>query len=545
MKSLVHTEYPSGSTVEYQCQQLYKHQGNLTIVCENGSWSDVPVCLEPCTVSQKDMTKNNIQLRWKTDNKLYSEHDNTVEFICSPGFEIQPSSTLRVKCNRGKLMYPRCFKQGSCILSKKVMLINYIVLPDTHLEIEDGESMQFQCIKGMIPEQELRVTCSKGEINYPKCNKQNEHKCENPPSIRFGQIEPTSNRSNVKYRCDNGYQLSGPEESICIGGNWSLPPICLKTEKKCPAPPRIIYGEMKSLVHTEYPSGSTVEYQCQQLYKHQGNLTIVCENGSWSDVPVCLEPCTVSQKDMTKNNIQLRWKTDNKLYSEHDNTVEFICSPGFEIQPSSTLRVKCNRGKLMYPRCFKQGSCILSKKVMLINYIVLPDTHLEIEDGESMQFQCIKGMIPEQELRVTCSKGEINYPKCNKQKPCRLSLEEINKNNLIMRVAITKDSMYDHGVKIPLRCKPGFFTVSVLSLECYNGVMRYPTCFNERPCRLNQEYLDRNHLELDPVNDDKVYYNNGEKIEFLCKPGYKSISDVTGLCIKEDIIYPFCYESGD
>ncbi|XP_053326363.1 coagulation factor XIII B chain-like isoform X1 [Spea bombifrons] len=429
-KTEIRNQYPPGSSVEYQCQQYYKPQGNRKIVCQNGQWSDPPVCLEPCTVNQREMLKHNIQLRWTEVNKLYSEHDDAVEFVCLPGFQIQSSSTMRVKCNRGNLLYPKCDKQG-------------------------------------------------------------------------------------------------------IGQN-------------CPAPPRVLNGEAKTEIRNQYPPGSSVEYHCQQYYKPQGNLKIVCQNGQWSDAPACLEPCTVNQKEMLKNNIQLRWTEVNKLYLEHDEAVEFVCVPGFQTQPSSAMRVRCNRRNLLYPKCDKQGSCLLSKETMLANFIKLKDSNVEIEEGSRVEFQCIEYMVPEQTLIATCSQGKIIYPRCIKQKSCILSEVMVQKNNLVLTGAVSKDMRYDHGAKISIRCKPGYFlvTFSSFKVECYNGIMTYPACFNEKPCRINQDRLDEKFLELHPDHQDKVFYHNEEIIKFVCKAGYSSLSDPFGKCIKEEIFYPTCQESG-
>ncbi|XP_053326364.1 complement factor H-related protein 1-like isoform X2 [Spea bombifrons] len=355
-----------------------------------------------------------------------------------------------------------------------------------------------------------------------------------------------SRGDKVQIKCLPNFRLHGPEWVFCKDGRWTSPPQCVWINQNCPAPPRVLNGEAKTEIRNQYPPGSSVEYQCQQYYKPQGNRKIVCQNGQWSDPPVCLEPCTVNQREMLKHNIQLRWTEVNKLYSEHDDAVEFVCLPGFQIQSSSTMRVKCNRGNLLYPKCDKQGSCLLSKETMLANFIKLKDSNVEIEEGSRVEFQCIEYMVPEQTLIATCSQGKIIYPRCIKQKSCILSEVMVQKNNLVLTGAVSKDMRYDHGAKISIRCKPGYFlvTFSSFKVECYNGIMTYPACFNEKPCRINQDRLDEKFLELHPDHQDKVFYHNEEIIKFVCKAGYSSLSDPFGKCIKEEIFYPTCQESG-
>lgn len=68
---------------------------------------------DACIISEEMMEKHNIELRWKSDKKLYSKTDDTVEFKCKSGYCTKaPSSALRTTCREGKLAYPTC--QRNC-----------------------------------------------------------------------------------------------------------------------------------------------------------------------------------------------------------------------------------------------------------------------------------------------------------------------------------------------------------------------------------------------------------------------------------------------
>lgn len=62
-----------------------------------------------CTASEEDMDRNNIELKWLVQNKLYSTSGDHIEFRCKPGYLQDPSSSsFRVQCVEGTLKYPRC-----------------------------------------------------------------------------------------------------------------------------------------------------------------------------------------------------------------------------------------------------------------------------------------------------------------------------------------------------------------------------------------------------------------------------------------------------
>ncbi|XP_075473085.1 complement factor H-related protein 1-like isoform X2 [Ascaphus truei] len=411
--------YRSGSVVVYKCPSYYKLQGNQRVKCENGVWDDPPICLEPCTAGEREMRANNIQLRWTEDKKLYSEHNDEVEFGCLNGFEPSPSAVFRVKCNRGELLYPKCIKRGSCLLSQETMEINSIFI-NRSTEIEQGETIVFKCNEGMVPENTLTATCQEKNIMYPKCIIQTT--CEPPPKIPHGRLEANpkiSYRSNdkVSYECDSGYALEKMKnEAVCVDTQWEQIPVCRRIGEICNPPPLVIHGDITDLRRRVYRSGSVVEYKCPSYYKLQGNQRVKCENGVWDDPPICLEPCTTGEREMKANNIQLRWTDAWKVYSEHDDEVEFGCLYGYEPSPSAVFRIKCNRGELLYPKCIKRGSCLLSQETMERNSIFI-NRSTEIEQGETIVFKCNEGMVPENTLTATCQEKNIIYPKCITRRP--------------------------------------------------------------------------------------------------------------------------------
>ncbi|XP_053549803.1 coagulation factor XIII B chain isoform X2 [Bombina bombina] len=601
-----------GEHLQYECDEGYMSiLRNIVqkVQCQAAGWSDAPQCIEiTCSVDSAGF-----------HNVRQSYHNGDVEqFSCKGHLELEGSDISQCYYYGWDPPLPTCQ-----VSDKKIRCPPPPQPANTEQTLHkrdyfSGDKVAIKCQPGFKLYGSASVLCKDGHwTSPPQCVRVGN--CESPPPVQFGTISPATKQKEfpvgrvVTYRCNEGFHMRGSDKVLCIDGEWVSPPVCLKIGESCSSPPVIRHGELKSFIQEQYPSGSSVEYQCQRYFKPQGSLNITCEHGQWLDPPICLEPCTVVQSNMAAHNIRLRREDDDKLYSEHDNVVEFMCLPGFKPELSDSFKVRCNRGKLNYPKCVVQGSCTLSHQTMGKNFIEPKNGELEVEAGKSIEFQCLKETVPEQGqvlrsactegkiqypkcvrkrlctlsqetmmnnyievkngereieegksvefqcagetvteqghvLKVTCVRGNIVYPKCAKDIPgsCRLSEESINNNNLILGSA-RKNKMYREEERLLVRCKPRHFHSSLAPLEivCNNGVMTYPKCFTEKPCRLNQDKLDENFLELDPVHNNDVIYENNSHIKFVCKPGHVSDSDLTGICIKEDILYPTCRESAD
>ncbi|XP_040263211.1 complement factor H isoform X4 [Bufo bufo] len=481
--------YRSGEKVEFRCPEYYILDGNRFVTCLNGVWNEAPVCIEPCTAKERDMERNNIQLKWRSDRKLYSRHGEPTEFVCRPGYEALPDTQMRITCDQGNLEYPKCFKRG-------------------------------------------------------------------------------------------------------IG-------------EQCGPPPTVQYGDTVEIRKVGYRSGEKVEFRCPEYYILDGNNFVTCLNGVWNEAPVCIEPCTAKERDMASNNIQLKWRSDRKIYSRHGELIAFICRPGYEALPATQMRITCDQGNLEYPKCFKRGFCVLQQSTMLANNIHY-NLSTVVDHGQTILFQCNDGMMAENKLEAKCEQRKINYPRCTAAKscktpeilngfvkteqqanydsgsyvefdcnegyvinlamkvkcengqwsklpvcysPCKISSEDLTKHNIQLLSSNDQktipDKNYKHGTEISVVCMSGFrrSTNAALVLECYDGKFRYPRCFSGSTCRILQDDLDENHLELDDVHDNEVFYAEGEVIQYKCKNGFYYHGQPTGKCSEQKMSYPKCTES--
>ncbi|XP_075038724.1 coagulation factor XIII B chain-like isoform X2 [Mixophyes fleayi] len=476
-----------GEWLQYQCDEGYMTaQRNIVeeVECLSSGWSTVLRCSQTQCSVQSTADLNRLHLVYTNGQKA--------KFSCDDGLILKGSEISQCYYYGWDPPLPTCEdlgKKSKCPPPPQLLNVDYI----KHIgDYFNGDKIQMKCRAGFKRYGPESIFCKNGQwTSPPQCVRI--QKCDEPPAIPFATLDPTTKKPEyysgniVTYKCNNGFQMNGTHERLCIKGTWSLPPICIEQGQSCSAPPLVTYGEVKSLIQKQYTSGSTVEYQCQHYYIAQGSLNITCKNGHWSDPPVCLEPCTVGHIELSKNNIQLRWKHVDKLYAEHGTIIEFLCLPGFQIQTSSsTFKSKCDRGKLVYPKCVKETTDSVS---------------------------------------------------------CQLSEDTIIQNNLVLPRSASKDKAYSNGDKIPTRCKPRYFPASPsLAVECLDGKMIYPKCVQKQPCRLSQEELDENFLELDTSHDYRVFLEDGETINFTCKSGYSIGSDVTGLCIKQIILYPVCHK---
>ncbi|XP_066453244.1 coagulation factor XIII B chain-like isoform X2 [Eleutherodactylus coqui] len=481
--------YKSGESVEYRCPNYHILKGEKVVRCMNGVWEEAPVCLEPCTAKEKAMEENKIQLRWRDDKKVYIIHGDEVEFICEPEHEAPPGTLMRPACQQGKLQYPKCFRN------------------------------------------EIR--------------------------------------------------------------------------KQCGPPPTVQFGDTTGIRKLSYKSGESVEYRCPNYHILKGETIVRCINGVWEEARVCLDPCTAKEKDMEENKIQLRWIHNKKLYSKHGEEMEFVCKPGHEAPPGTQMKTTCQQGKLQYPKCFRNGFCVLQQATMIANNINSNMNNV-VDHGQTIIFQCNEEMMPEDKLEAKCEKGNINYPKCTFAKscqtpeivngflaterqdsydlgssvafecnenyvingpinakcengqwtdlpvcyrPCKISSEGLTKSNLRLRSSYDQKSIpdrnYKHGTELFVSCKSGFKrpNQALFKIACYDGKFNYPRCFSGNICRITQEGLDENNLDLDEVHDNEVFYVEGEKIYFKCKNGFYHRGQPTGTCSELAVSYPTCSAS--
>lgn len=64
---------------------------------------------DACIISEENMKKNNIQLKWRDSRKLYAKTGDIVEFMCKDSRKAaQHTPAFRAVCHEGKFEYPKC-----------------------------------------------------------------------------------------------------------------------------------------------------------------------------------------------------------------------------------------------------------------------------------------------------------------------------------------------------------------------------------------------------------------------------------------------------
>ncbi|KAM3840657.1 complement factor H-related protein 1-like isoform 2-T2 [Vipera latastei] len=292
-------QYRSGSSVEFRCQKHYAMEGQNRSFCDNGTWTKVPICLDPCVIPRVELESQMIELKDGIDvpENIFVQRGHSIELTCRTGYVLAVNSSQSasiIHCDGTRPMIPKC-KEITCHSPR---ISNGSFRPQRTI-YHDGDLIQIQCDSGFTFEQ------------------------------------------------DNG------EEVVeCTKNGWSPPPKCVNIGGKCGRPPLVENGDIVDSPKATYFQSESVTYQCQNFYTMEGSSRVTCQNGHWSPTPTCRAACTASEEDIRERNIKLKWAIGNKIYSAEGNIIEFQCIRGHKLHPSyRSLRVYCVNGKFDYPYC--------------------------------------------------------------------------------------------------------------------------------------------------------------------------------------------------
>uniref|UniRef100_A0A8B9TB87 Sushi domain-containing protein n=1 Tax=Anas platyrhynchos TaxID=8839 RepID=A0A8B9TB87_ANAPL len=310
-------KYEPGETIRYQCHEGFKATGLPEIFCRRGTWSTPPICEDVTCEPPPEIAGGKVQ-GVKKPRYLPGE---TAHYQCWQGFQMTGAST--VTCQNGTWTeQPQCKGEFSLSLSpcSRLSVKTALKLAQWHLD----------CNLSVLQIYFLRMPNVRRVRNCAVCS-----------------LEVLPTWSSEEFVASPLLQLnfSGFLSNLLSGKG-----------RKCVPPPDIENGDILSFPLPEYDQGQIVKYKCASFYILKGPEQITCIDGQWTNPPVCLAACTASEEDMDRNNIELRWRGERKLYSTSGDFIEFDCKIGYVQDPaSSPFRVQCMDGTLEYPRC-KPGS---------------------------------------------------------------------------------------------------------------------------------------------------------------------------------------------
>ncbi|NXM70254.1 CFAH factor, partial [Serilophus lunatus] len=474
--------YRNGSKIAFSCLNGFQLIGANEIICIEGKWQSPPHCVEkPCLPPQyiecADAPRlENPNLKIEIEGKTTYLAGAKLKYVSRSGYTLDKTE---ISCSMGKwTSAPACLEMPCGSIPK---------VANAHFEgrnkkiYEPGETINYQCDEGFVtigspeiicregnwtappfcedascgppPEipngyvastqqerylpsarvhyqcesnfQIMRgnyITCINGEWSQaPVCR---DMTCEPPPEIAGGKIEGVKKSKylpgeSADYHCWQGFKMTGTSTVVCQNGTWTELPKCKGKGGRCGQPPVIENGELLSFPRQEYQQGTTLEYKCPSLYVMEGSQYITCTNGQWTSPPACLVACTASEEDMDRNNIELKWSTKSKLYSTSGDFIEFRCKAGYVKAPGSSP------------------------------------------------------------LRVQCMEGTLEYPQCRLGMDCRVNLDTMESNNIQLQSPYQSRTTYRSGDGVVFECKWWHRQVSnpeTFRAECMDGVITYPRC---------------------------------------------------------------------
>ncbi|XP_063282193.1 coagulation factor XIII B chain [Pelobates fuscus] len=468
--------------LEFKCDEGYRTASGRTadrVECLLRGWSSVPQCTQLICEKLSPVGNGGFYPL----KASYADKD-VVQFFCRENYILKGSELIQCYSFGWYPNPPICEeRRNRCPPPPRP---SHTIILTNLTRHGNGDIVRYECDQKYKLIGSEEVKCENGLwTNPPSCVElKGIMKCGKPPPIENGDIindlETYYSGDMVNYQCTHGYRINGMNKIICKLGKWPEPPTCVVSDEYCPMPPSIKNGEPFDIPSANYSVGSSVEYMCHSYHLMEGSKTITCLGGSWSQLPTCLEPCTVTVTQMRQRNIELRWSFEINSPFMHGELVDFKCIEGFDMLHSSGLKVLCQRGQLQYPSCSKRDNVKVCGSPPIVRYSEVNVAQESYVSGSSVIYSCLEFYFLKGSRTVHCSNGEWESPPTCIE-PCILSKEEMERKHIKLRWSLDNNGKFYHGEFVEFVCKEGYRNIQAIAMfslrsQCNNGKLIYPEC---------------------------------------------------------------------
>ncbi|GAB5583677.1 complement factor H isoform X3 [Prionailurus iriomotensis] len=484
--------YPEGTQATYKCRPGYITLGSIIMKCKNGEW----VALNPLKICEKrpcghpgDTSFGTFQL--ERGEKF--EYGAKVVYTCNEGYQML-----------GSINFRECESDG---WTNDVPICEVVkCLPVTHpengrltssaLELDKeytfGQVVRFVCNSGFMLVGPAEIHCSTNGVwsgESPKCV---EISCQKPEIANGNAVslkKTYKENERFQYTCHQGYEYSSKGDAICTASGWTPTPSC--KEFLCPSP-NIQNGDYTPQ-SIRYRSGDEITYNCKPgFYPSNREKMATCTKTVWVPQPRCDRPGVVVGSEHFLRLLQ-SWGT-------HSHKLSAPPEPG-------NLEKRCD-----FPE-IKHG-------LLHNEYNYRRDFPVSV--GKKYYYSCDHNFM-------TDKKQHGGYIHCTQEGwspavPCRnCEGPPPGKQNEIL-VGVWPEQKYPEGTQATYKCRPGYRTLGVITMECKNGewvALNPLRICQKRPC---------GHPGDTPFGSFHLARGNefeyGAKVVYTCNEGYQMLGTI-------------------
>ncbi|XP_060933538.1 complement factor H-like [Limanda limanda] len=346
-----------GAVIKYFCNEGYQMMSKEdTRTCYLDKWTNhVPVC---DSLSCEPPVDREITVKGLPENDEPILPDRFLEISCNvPGKYLNGSTRLICgKDGHWNHPLPTC-EDITCRVGEMHPSLRADGLSSGNKTLKMGHKLKFHCDDDYSLDGAGQIECLKTgqwDAHFPTCS----DKCKftgapNNMMVRAaGSRRQLAQGEKLTFSCRlGGETLRGKSEVTCLAnGEWSDPfPTC-SAPVGCERPPPLENGDTKNSVKFNYRHNDQVEYICQAYHVMQGGSFKTCNNGEWTREIRCLKPCPVDEEALRTRNIAFRFSRKGRMYSTHDDSIEFSCTSGRTVG-SVGMRQRCVDGVMQLPSC--------------------------------------------------------------------------------------------------------------------------------------------------------------------------------------------------
>uniref|UniRef100_A0A8C3SR06 Sushi domain-containing protein n=1 Tax=Chelydra serpentina TaxID=8475 RepID=A0A8C3SR06_CHESE len=343
------SQYVHGDTVEYECEPNYEMVGPKTVKCLSGEWISLPSCADQSATCVLPENFENIAILQRGIKTRIFKHQTLLRYKCKTG----ATNFMQATCKFGEWT-PKldCIEEKSCLQPPSIANGEILSLENQNLREEqsgpvtyrNGTVLTYSCNPGFQLRGPLEIICKTGKwTSAPTCA---EMPCTGVPNIMNAQTEGRVKHSyepgeTVHYQCHPGFIISGSPDVTCKAGKWATQPVC--EDATCRAPPAVTNAYIINNEERSYLPGARVQYKCQEGFESMESNYVICEDGQWSQPPICKDMRCATAPEIIAGKIQ---GSKRGRYFPGDK-VRYRCRQGLSLIGSPVIT--CKQGKWSQP----------------------------------------------------------------------------------------------------------------------------------------------------------------------------------------------------